>query len=591
MIVTIFNSLFEKEPIYKDASVVVKAFAGKGKHQETIEKIRSSEDKEEIQELKKTLPVVLFGGKFKERKKSGLEQSSGILILDFDDGDLSGVRERMEKWESTYACFSSPSGGDRFKALVRIEEVGSDEEYKDFFAFFEEKYPVIDKSGKDISRSSFISYDPNVYINENAKPFTKETMRKYVRPSHQFNNSAKLIDKVYSMITHAPKGEGHQTVLRASYLAGGYIASGQVEEHLIVESLKNAATIRRPKEIQDSFKAIEDTVPIGKQRPLHDLDQIDAVIRATKPKADPKSFIVSRDKIDEQAKTFYEGTGVNSYKTGIEELDYFLSIRPNCFSVFVGGKAAGKTTLKLYINTFLALRHKLKFLVVSFENDPMELQDEVIGFLTGNSASYIYNKNQTVYQRAREFFHEHFTVLNFPPDFRFTDILETAQEINSQSDYYELWIDPIFKVAGTDDYSENKLIARTAEPFANEEMSLFASMHPTGSAQRQGTHVSDLNAEFGGLYSNAADITYAISRFYKDENEEVRNTVNMSIDKVRSKKMLGGMETVKDNPIKWTYDWKKHNYRVWVPGRVIPDEYTMIEDGLLRREEINIFDC
>jgi len=56
----------------------------------------------------------------------------------------------------------------------------------------------------------------------------------------------------------------------------------------------------------------------------------------------------------------------------------------------------------------------------------------------------------------------------------------------------------------------------------------------------------------------------------------------MSIDKVRSKKLKGGMETVKECPIKWQYDWKKHNYNIWIPNKVDSSTYTKVDGGLMR---------
>lgn len=577
MEVTIFNSLYDKNPIYIDAARCVEQFRKQGKHQETLFAIRESQNKGERAELKKVLPVVCFGGKFSERKKSGLIEASGLLNLDFDEGDnLEELRSRMNEWESTYATFSSPSGGGRFKALIRIDKVTSDEEYKRIFAFFEENYPV-DKSGKDISRCAFITHDEETYLNTDAEPFTLDMIRKYEKRGH----TTRIIKTVTDVVSSAPKGQGHYAVLKASYLAGGLIASGQVDESLLISELKRAAAARRPNEIKDSYQAIEDTVPIGKQRPLYNMMEIEDAVSNLKPKVDPSSFIVKREKIEKESEQYYSGAS-KSYKTGIEEFDHYFSYRPNTFYTATGGKAAGKTTLKIYLCTYFAVYHGLKYLIVSFENDAFEIEQEVIGFLCQNNPEWVRQNNGMMYEKAKELFYDHFTVLNFPPDYRFLDITEAVGQINSQSEYHELILDPLFKIAGTDDYSENKLIARHAEPFANEVMSLWVNMHPTGGAQRAGTHVSDLSAEFGGLYSNAADITLAISRFYQDPDPSVRSTVNMSIDKVRSKKLRGGMETIKDSPIKFEYLWKQHNYDLWIPTPETGEGYTRYQGGLLK---------
>jgi hypothetical protein len=51
----------------------------------TIDKIRDSKDENEQQRLKKTLPGVTFCGRFKHRKSDKLIQSTGLVILDFDE--------------------------------------------------------------------------------------------------------------------------------------------------------------------------------------------------------------------------------------------------------------------------------------------------------------------------------------------------------------------------------------------------------------------------------------------------------------------------------------------------------------------------
>ena len=538
-------------------------------------------DKDEKANLKKTLPIVLFGGTFTKRSKDGFRSGSGLITLDFDEGDnLKKIREVLQGWGCTYSCFTSPSGGDRFKAIIRIPDVLNDDEYKEFYNFFCEKYPI-DKSGKDVSRSCFISYDPNLYLNENAKVFTKDMLKKYSKNHIKKPSNQKLIETIANWIRYANKGERHYQCLRASYYAGGLAAMGQIDEDSSLIILKKAATDRGG-EVDQSIRAIDDSFEKGKQNPILNISELDNAVRSMKPKVDVKSFIVKKEDIDKQSEEYFSGTGVKAYETGIPDLDYYYSYRPNTFYTATGGKAAGKTTLKIYTSTYFALNHGLKYLIISYENEAFEIEQEVIGFLCQDNPEWVYKNQRILYEKAKDFFHNHFVVLRFPPDYRFTDITEAAAQLNSQSEYHELIIDPLFKVAGTDDYTENKLIARHAQPFAQDVMSLWCNMHPTGAAQRDGKHVSDLNAEFGGLYSNAADITIAISRFYKDPDPDVRCTVNMSIDKVRSKKLKGGMETVKECPIKWQYDWKKHNYNIWIPNKVDSSTYTKVDGGLMR---------
>lgn len=588
MIVSLFRTWGEEDrytPSHQEASKVLRSFISQRKHRATIENIRSNPDKKERHKLKNKLPVVTFCGKFSDTSKGGFISHSGLMVLDFDEGkDLPALRKRMQNWNCTYACFESPSGGGKFKALIRVEEYPTEEEYKQVFKFFEQNYHQ-DKSGSNINRLCYVSYDPNLYLNENAKVFTREMLKKYSRPEVKKPAEVKILGQLSKMMSSAPSGERQHTACVCGYIAGGYISSGQLDEEKAIFALDMAAE-QRGGEVDQSKRAIRDGISAGKEKPLFDINEISQRIKGMsfRPKVDPTSFIVKKEDIDKEALEYYQGDNNYSYSTGIKDLDYYLSIRRNSFDFMVGGSKAGKTTIKLYINTFLALKHGLKTLALCFENDSMEVQDMVIGFLTKNDPKWVFKNNRNLYNKAKDFFHEHFSMINLPPDYGFLELIDVVGQINSQSDYFQLWIDPIFKLPGTEDYAGNKEIARHAEPFANEVMSLFVSMHPVGRAQKEGGHVKDLDAEFGSMYGNAADMTFAISRDFRDADPKIRNTVCMSVDRVRSKKLKGGMETVKDCPIKFEYQWKEHNYDIWVPLPDNPETYVQYKGGLMKEE-------
>lgn len=69
-------------------------------------------------------------------------------------------------------------------------------------------------------------------------------------------------------VANAPLGEGHITLLRQARLAGGYIASGSLDEAAVINEL-TAAAMRRPEaneaEIQ---RAIADGIANGKAQPV-----------------------------------------------------------------------------------------------------------------------------------------------------------------------------------------------------------------------------------------------------------------------------------------------------------------------------------
>jgi len=156
------NILTTNEPYYLSVEAAL-ARIQEGKSQELVEQIRYEVDKAKRNEFKKQLPCMLFSGEFSKRNTNGLIRHSGFICLDFDDMDN---RDELAVDKYIYACWLSPSGNG-VKALVRIP---GEDHYGSFLAL-EKRYPSIDKACKDVSRVCYESYDPDLFVNENAEVF------------------------------------------------------------------------------------------------------------------------------------------------------------------------------------------------------------------------------------------------------------------------------------------------------------------------------------------------------------------------------------------------------------------------------------
>ena len=139
-----------------------------------IEGIRKSKSKAEKEQFKRNLPAVTFGGEFKGRTE--LVKASGLACLDFDKvKDLNSYIRALGTSEYIFSFWLSPSGNG-FKALVRIPEVTDKEEYQGYYKAILEHFRELnpDEATKDITRLCFLSYDPDLYLNKNAKVFTEK---------------------------------------------------------------------------------------------------------------------------------------------------------------------------------------------------------------------------------------------------------------------------------------------------------------------------------------------------------------------------------------------------------------------------------
>ena len=155
-----------------------------GKYRPGITYLRKSlaENKlEAYEKAKKSLPAFTPSGKFVGgRKMEFLEAYSNFIILDIDklsQTDLQNAKHKANQSEYTYASFISPSGNG-LKILVKVNT--TKEDHKETFLAIQKHYETllnheIDKSGKDITRLCFYSFDDKLYHNEAAKTFvTKE---------------------------------------------------------------------------------------------------------------------------------------------------------------------------------------------------------------------------------------------------------------------------------------------------------------------------------------------------------------------------------------------------------------------------------
>ena len=113
--------------------------------------------------------------------------------------------------------------------------------------YFDKTYGLeVDASGINESRACFESYDPEICIDEDAKPFTAfqaeiKEKQEVVIQEGEYTDYMKL-NLAARMVRNAPEGERHNTLLRASILCGGYVSAGRMEEEEAVRVLLRERT-------------------------------------------------------------------------------------------------------------------------------------------------------------------------------------------------------------------------------------------------------------------------------------------------------------------------------------------------------------
>lgn len=122
-----------------------------------------------------------FSGLFRKRSDKELILHSGLMCIDFDDvKDISTLKQRLihHEYFDTELLFVSPSGnGLKWIIPVDLRGCGHSRYFKAVARCIEATTGVSpDPSGSDVSRSCFLPYDPDAYINPKYADYVKENL-------------------------------------------------------------------------------------------------------------------------------------------------------------------------------------------------------------------------------------------------------------------------------------------------------------------------------------------------------------------------------------------------------------------------------
>lgn len=179
------------------------------RYKDKVNVIRAITDADLRAKKKKQLPGFTPSGLFSERKAKGLLQHSGYICLDLDSKD----NQQINDWQAfihdvgkrySFIAFAglSVSGNGAF-LIVPIKH--TDRHTQHFDALVKELAPFInvDKSGRDVSRYRFVSYNADPYINKNADPYTK-----YLEPVKAVRRDYRGVDEGVQLLYDAIMDNG-----------------------------------------------------------------------------------------------------------------------------------------------------------------------------------------------------------------------------------------------------------------------------------------------------------------------------------------------------------------------------------------------
>ena len=177
--------------------------------------VQNRKDKADIQRYKKNHLPLFYPSVFMEKSKT-LDNNSnayatGIVQFDVDDisSDVADKNINLLKKEvgSLLYVFKSPSGGIKFALLTDFLCSDVTQLRKKFrIAYYKCENYIVDATGlhldsslQSISQGCYISYDPNIYFNDNPRIFpVQEDVDAELRKEKERKDNAPTFNQLYS---------------------------------------------------------------------------------------------------------------------------------------------------------------------------------------------------------------------------------------------------------------------------------------------------------------------------------------------------------------------------------------------------------
>ena len=539
-----------------------------GKSEKNISIVRKAKDKKAKADAKKNLPSVCFSGKFSERKDNFLIEHSGYVILDFDDiEDVDKRKKELCEDKYSYAVWISPSGNG-LKVLVKIPPREKDHEH--YYMGLIDKYPELDTTSRNLSRVCYESYDPEIYINEDSEVWTdkkmeapkKEVTKDFKTPTKSSNNNHSWkTEKVLEMIISSPEGNKYNELMKASYLAGGYVSGGFLNESEILTLMEQAIMSRNPTDVNQAMRGIADGFAQGKLNPISDTEQT-TTSNNGKVKV-PVELFSSKSDEKEWIEMAIANNIPQGYDMGSSHFDEHYRLKPETLVGIFGIDNVGKTTFQHFMSVCYAKKHHENFLLICKENQASTVRQKIMELHTG-VALHLATKEQV--EEARTFAYKYFDILRADVDIEMSNFFEVMEEVYKRKHYFVTFIDPYNAIQHSQLPKDNYKFLDNLRKFQkNWKMSFHVSMHISTERARnwvygeqdsmfdfQGNEIATKGqmrmprknfVEGGQPIANKLDDIIIVHRLVK--LQELRSYTLVSIDKVKEE-LTGGMPTYED---------------------------------------------
>jgi hypothetical protein len=251
------------------------------KYQKTVNEIRKLTDSDERKKLKKDLPAITPSGIFSYHKEEAFISHSGLIQFDIDlqhntyISNWSELKEQIFKIRNV-AYIGLSVSGQGYWGLIPISDPAQHKgHFKAIQKAFRARGITLDSAPANVSALRGYSYDPEAYFRHDAKVFTgilKDEPRPatITRKAGIKRTDSNIENILRDMIRNSVDGEKHIKLRNASFLAGGYVAGGQLDEQQAIDLLTDEIQAKpNVKDLQAAIKTINSGIKNGMLKPIY----------------------------------------------------------------------------------------------------------------------------------------------------------------------------------------------------------------------------------------------------------------------------------------------------------------------------------
>lgn len=378
--ITIFKNIYNKEPNYITVELALERIKT-GRSKLMVEEIRNTLDKEKADTLKRNLPSVCFSGKFgANRQDVDLIEHSGFIVLDFDNvEELRDKQTEIISNKFVYACWVSPSGKG-LKALIKIAD-GS--KHREHFQALQEVFTDVDRSGINVSRVCYESYDKDIYINENAEVFKTIKKIEKVVAYERNDNDQKIYKNILTWLTN--KNEAFVTGERNNFifkLASACCRFG-IAEHTASNFINTDFVSSSEFTKNESDRTIKSAYRANASRfGSASFDKEQLVDKVTRKEIEVEKITINDEEgikdviygidVKQQALDIYDNGYVAVKGINVPDIDERFKPKKGEITVLTGIGNYGKSSFKKWYQVMRILLYGEKFATFSPEDNPPE---------------------------------------------------------------------------------------------------------------------------------------------------------------------------------------------------------------------------